>query len=56
MAQHDRLEAQEDPFDMDIGEEDEEDEIDEDEDHDDDEEEEGGWQVGKPRCRLDLYG
>jgi hypothetical protein len=49
--------AQEDPFDIDIGDEDEdEDDIDQDED-DEDDEEEGGWQVGDARAAgLTLYG
>ena len=47
MPHHDTLQAQDDPFDIDVGDEDD-DEPDEEED-DRDEEEEGGWQVdGSP--------
>jgi hypothetical protein len=47
MPHHDTLEAQDDQFDIDAGEEDEDDEEDdEDGAEDEEEEEEGGWQVG----------
>ena len=44
MLNHEPLRAQDDPFDIDVGEDEEEDGEDEDED-DGDEDEEGGWQV-----------
>ena len=56
MRQHDRLEAQDDPFDIDIGEDEDDEDVDEDDDEGEDEEEDG-WQVGRiSRGRLTLYG
>jgi hypothetical protein len=43
MPHHDTLQAQDHPFDIDVGDEDDDDQDDEEEDGD--EEEEGGWQV-----------
>jgi hypothetical protein len=52
MPHHDTLEAQGDPFDIDVGDEDD-DEPEEDQD-DEDEEEEGEWQVDGRCARLDF--
>jgi hypothetical protein len=54
MPHHDTLQAQDHPFDIDVGDEDDDDDQDE-EEEDGDEEEEGGWQVGPIRgSRLDF--
>ena len=48
MPHHDAFTAQDDPFDIDVGDDEDEDEDDEgDADDEDEEEEEGGWQVGQ---------
>jgi len=51
MPHHDTLRAQDDPFDIDVGDE-EDDEPDEDDE--DEEEEEGEWQVARHRTLLDF--
>ena len=53
MPHQDAFTAQDDPFDVDVG-DDEDDEAEGDEDEDDDEEEEGGWQVGQVGGWLDF--
>ena len=58
MPYDDTLQAQDDPFDIDVGDDDEEDEGDyEGEEGDDEGDEEGGWQVGRAGGPgLTLYG
>lgn len=53
MPHHHTLEAQDDPFDIDVGDEDD-DEQDENDEEEKDDEEEGEWQVGRAACQLDF--